>query len=129
MLKDQELKKLRNRLGLALTNFECKFDQTKTVIKVFRPGKILWTPGGYLLERAIGKGIGIDSVERSQHSNDSIKQKAEDKAKSEVDNQIGNMSKYIESLDKMQAMYNNPLKIVQNQDEYYLVLGEKAAGD
>ena len=89
----------------------------------FSPGFILHFPGGLKIE--------FDTFNKKFKTPEKIEKKKNELLEEANDllAEIGDFEPLIENIEKLQDLYNTPLKIVQNQDEYYLVLDEKALGD
>lgn len=130
-IAEVDLRKAKNQIMLAMTSIEPKLDQlpkpVKVAIDILAPGASLPLPGGHRIESKVADQFGFNIVEESKAKHEEIKQKVHNRASHEVEAKgIGDLSAFIESIDKMDAFYNRPIQLINDHDNYYLKVGETA---
>jgi len=120
-LTDVDLRKPSTKFMLGITSIETTIEKAPEALQAM-PGFLLPFPYGHTLEKKVGQKIGIDITELSKKKNAAIKESAAKKASKEIqERQIGDLTRFIESVDKMDRFYNQPIKLLKNQDSYYLL--------
>jgi len=122
---ETELRKPGQKIGMALASIEPGIEELplffRCIVDTLMP-RFVPSLNGHEADKAILKWLGIDVVELSRKKSKKIKDSADIKATHEVyEQRKEGLNSYVDVIDRLNGLYNKPVRILRHQDEYYLI--------